>query len=132
MSRERFRILARRLLALTMCAIGVTHFVFPHDFAAIVPDYLPAPLALVIVSGIFEISGGVGLLIPSLRRAASIGLILLYLSVFPANLYMAMHDIPIRGHHLGVVGLWLRLPFQLVFIAWAWWAGKPDRDRIPV
>jgi uncharacterized membrane protein len=73
---------------------------------------------LVLVNGWAEIIGGLGLLIPKVRRIAAWGLIALLVAVFPANVQIALH---------GVLGLpawllWLRLPFQLVFVAWVYWA----------
>ena len=76
------------LLAIFMVAIGVLHFVRPKPFVRIVPKFLPAPLALVYISGFFEILGGIGLLIPETRAWAAWGLIALYIAVFPANIYM--------------------------------------------
>ena len=113
------------LLAIAMIAIGILHFVQPKPFIRIVPKYLPAPRALVYISGVFEILGGVGLLIPSTRVWAAWGLIALYIAVFPANVYMLTDNVslnpkkPIPRWALG-----LRLPMQLVFIAWAYWFTK--------
>ena len=114
----------RSLLALIMVGAGVAHFAMPEGFERIVPAFLPAPHALVLVSGVFEILGGVGLLVPRSRRFASYGLIALFVAVFPANLNMALNDIqPIDGH-VPTFLLWLRLPLQAALIAWAWWVGK--------
>jgi len=107
-------------LAGLMCTAGVMHFVQPAPFVRIVPDYLPSPLALVYVSGFFEILGGAGLLIPRVSRAAAWGLIALYVAVFPANINMALHDIPFGDMPPSPLLLWGRLPLQLVLIAWAW------------
>jgi uncharacterized membrane protein len=112
-----------------MILVGIDHFVNPEPFVRIVPAYLPAPLALVYVSGAAEIAGGAGLFLPKLRRAASFGLIALYVAVFPANLNMALHDVPLGEEHLPPAALWGRLPLQLLFIAWAYWVGKPSPKR---
>lgn len=109
-------------LAAVMVGIGVLHFVQPKPFVRIVPKYLPAPLALVYISGFFEIAGGVGLLFSATRVWAAWGLIALYLAVFPANIYMLTHNISLNPRKpIPRWMLWLRLPFQLVFIAWAYW-----------
>lgn len=79
-----------------------------------VPPYLPSPPALVFVSGVAEIAGGLGVLIPPLRLAAAWGLILLLAAVFPANLQVALHGWP--GVDLPPWVLWLRLPLQPIFI----------------
>lgn len=110
------------ILALAMIGIGVLHFARPKPFVRIVPKYLPAPLTLVYVSGFFEILGGVGLLIPATRVLAAWGLIALYVAVFPANVYMLTDDVSLDPRKpIPRWALWLRLPFQLLFIAWAFW-----------
>jgi uncharacterized membrane protein len=119
----------RAVLALVMVAIGVLHFVRPDGFVRIVPRALPAPLALVYVSGAFEVAGGVGLLVRRVRRAASWGLVALYVAVFPANVNMAVNDIQPDGGHIPAWLLWLRLPFQAVFILAALWAGDTWAGR---
>ncbi len=122
------------LLAALMVAAGIAHFVNPEPFVGIVPKILPAPRMLVWLSGFFEIAGGLGLLIPRFRRAAAWGLIALYVAVFPANLNMAVNDLAFGDLPPDPVMAWARLPFQAVFIAWAWWLGGPPggaltRDR---
>ena len=117
----RRRLRLRYVLAFSMVAIGTLHFDSPGWFVSIVPASLPAPFALVIVSGFFEVLGGVGLLVARVRRAASVGLVLLYLAVFPANVNMVLH--PELGHGIATWLLWARLPLQAVFIAWAWYVG---------
>lgn len=109
-------------LAIFMVGVGVLHFVQPKPFVRIVPKFLPAPLALVYISGLFEILGGVGLLITATRVWAAWGLIALYIAVFPANIYMLTHNISLNPKKpIPRWALWLRLPFQLLFIAWAYW-----------
>jgi uncharacterized membrane protein len=118
------RLLSLLLLAATFIAAGVLHFVRPLMFARIVPPFLPWPMALVYVSGVAEILGGLGLLIPALRPWAGLGLIALLVAVFPANVYMAVA--PERaGFGIAPVWLWLRLPLQVLLIAWVWWATRP-------
>jgi uncharacterized membrane protein len=116
------KLIALWALAIAMVGIGVLHFVQPKPFVRIVPKYLPAPLALVYISGFFEILGGIGLLVPATRVWAAWGLIALYLAVFPANIYMLTHNISLNPKKpIPRWALWLRLPFQFLFIAWAYW-----------
>ena len=124
------RSILRVLLALAMVGVGIMHFVDPEPFVRIVPPYLPKPLLLVYVSGVFEILGGLGLLPKRTRRAAGWGLIALYIAVFPANLHMALNRIPFGDAPADPVLLWGRLPLQLVFIGWAWWVSRPERTEI--
>jgi len=118
----RARSVVRWLLAAFMVTVGVLHFATPEFFASIVPDALPAHAALVAVSGVFEILGGVGLLVPRARRRTSHGLVALYVAVFPANVNMVVH--PELGGDVPAWALWLRLPLQAMLIAVAIWVGR--------
>lgn len=103
-----------------MIGAGVGHLANPAPFVRMVPAALPAPLALVYVSGVFEIAGGVGILIPRTRRLAGWGLVLLYIAVFPANVNMAVHHIQAApGITIPAWAFWARLPLQALLIAWA-------------
>ena len=114
----------RFLLAFCMVFAGVAHFRTPEPFVKIVPGFLSYALALVYISGFFEIVGGIGLLIPKLKKWAGIGLIALFIAVFPANISMAINHIPWGDTPVATWQLWLRLPLQLVFILWAWWVSR--------
>ncbi len=109
------------LLALVMVSAGTMHFVRPEPFVGIVPKILPAPRMLVAVSGFFEIAGGIGLLVPKLRKPAAWGLIALFVAVFPANVNMAVNGLWFGDMPPNPAAAWGRLPFQALFIAWAWW-----------
>ncbi len=101
---------------------GALHFITPDTYVRVMPPYIPAPRLMVLVSGFFEIAGGVGLLVPRLRRAAAWGLVALLVAVFPANIYMALHP-GVLNLDVPVWALWLRLPLQVVLIAAVLWAG---------
>jgi uncharacterized membrane protein len=103
---------------------GVNHFANPAFYRSIVPPSFPSPALLVIISGICEIAGGLGLLIHPLRRPAVWGLIALLFAVFPANLYMAAHPDQIPNMHIAHWLLWFRLPFQGVMIWWVWYISR--------
>ena len=113
-------------MALAMIAIGVDHFLQPEPFIAIVPAFLPAKAALVYISGVAEVAGGLGLLISRTRKWASWGLVALYVAVFPANINMAINEIQLGSSAIPVWAMWLRLPFQLLFIVGALWVGRDD------
>lgn len=119
----------RWLLGLAMVAAGILHFVMPEPFVAMMPGYLPWHLPLVLISGAFEILGGVGVLIPRTRTLAGWGLIALLLAVFPANLWMATQGVQIEGLPMSPAMAWARLPMQAVLIAWVWWVSRPDAPR---
>ena len=69
--------------------VGIKHFIDPEYFLSIVPPYLPCHLELVYISGLFEILFGLLILFPKYRYYGAIGLILLLMAVFPANIYLA-------------------------------------------
>ncbi len=110
----------RGVLAVSIIIVGITHFLKPDQYARIVPPVFP-PLASVYISGFFEILGGIGLMIPSVSVAAAWGLIALFIGVFPANIYMTLHSIKIEGIPHSQLLYLVRLPFQAVLIAWAYW-----------
>ena len=100
------------------------HFVKPRVYESIVPAYLPARRALVYVSGVAEIAGGVGLLHPRTRSAAGWLSVATLLAVFPANLEMALHPERYPKVPGGRATLVARLPLQAALIAWARAAGR--------
>jgi uncharacterized membrane protein len=114
------RIIALVALALFFTAAGINHSLHPAVYAGIVPPWLPAPTLLVRVSGIFEILGGIGVLVPTTRRFSGAGLIALLVAVFPANVQMAQHP-ELYTDIAPATALYIRLPLQLVLIAWVWW-----------
>ena len=101
---------------------GVMHFVRPEFYRPMMPPYLPWHDFLIYLSGLAETGLGIAILIPSIRPLAAWGIILLLIAIFPANLHIALHNVPVFGATEGAgIGNWIRLPFQLVLIAWAWW-----------
>ena len=99
---------------------GVNHFIHLQFYRSMMPSYLPWPVALIYLSGVAEIVGGLGVLYRPARRIAGWGLILLLLAVFPANLQAALHGMD--GLHVAKWILVLRLPFQLVLITWVYFS----------
>lgn len=104
---------SRWTLGVVFIGAGVLHFLFPAAYRGIIPPGYPAPGVLVAVSGVAEILGGLGVLSPwrRTRVAAGIGLALLLVAVYPANVYAA-------EVWSGWIG-WLRLPLQGALVAWA-------------
>ena len=98
----------------------------PGYYEKLVPSYLPAPSALVALSGAAEIVGGVGLLVPRFRQAAGAGLILLLVAVFPANVEMLRLALVSGSSAWVETALWARLPLQALLIWWIWLLSRPD------
>jgi uncharacterized membrane protein len=113
-------VIFKYLLAVLMIFAGVAHFRQPQTFVRIVPDYLPSPLMLVYISGVFEVLCGLGLAVPMTQKWAAWGLIALYIAVFPANLNMAIKRIPFGALPTPQWLLWARLPLQFLLILWAY------------
>ncbi|MFD2255694.1 DoxX family membrane protein [Luteolibacter algae] len=122
----RLRSYSRSALALFFVLAGANHFRSPEVYISMIPQWLPAPVLLNQISGAAEIAGGCGLLFPQVRKHAATGLILLLIAVFPANLHVAIHGWD--GMEIPRWILILRLPFQLLFMAWVAYAAdwKPS------
>ena len=112
---------------------GVLHFVAPELYVQIIPPFLPAPLALVYLSGVAEIVVGVGVLVPRTRRYAAWATIAMLIAIFPANVYMATSMVVvdgIGGSNPSPLIRWGRLPLQGVLILWAYWYTDPGADDV--
>jgi uncharacterized membrane protein len=117
---------SRAALAAFFAAMGTLHFVIPRSFEAIVPRGVPAREA-VAISGVAEIAGGLMVLHPASRRLGRWWLLGLLISVFPANVHMAVNPEQIRGLDLNRIPrwtLWARLPLQPLAMIWVWRATR--------
>ena len=100
---------------------GIAHFAFTDLEARIVPPQIPDPRDVVLLTGLLELAGAFGLLLPWTRRAAGWGLFLLTLAVTPANIYMLrIHD----QFDIPVWLLWLRLAGQVVLLWLIVWGSR--------
>jgi uncharacterized membrane protein len=117
---------AKTILLYVMAAAyifaGYNHLANPSFYLAIMPPELPAPEWLNLLSGLAEIVLGVFLLEPRTRVYAAWGIIALLVAVFPANVYQVQANVGAEGPGTGPGAISaLRLPFQALFIVWAWW-----------
>ena len=119
---DRVHDILRWVLTIVMVGAGANHFINPPPYLGMMPAEIPVSwhLSLVYISGVFEILGGLGLILPATRRLAAWGLIALFIAVFPANLNMALNHLPLGEDPIPAWVLWARLPLQLVAIAWAY------------
>ena len=106
---------------------SIAHFVATETEMKIVPPYIPWPRAAVLVSGVFELLGAMGLLWLPTRRAAGIGLFLLTIAVTPCHIYMLQR--PDLFAAIPLWALWLRLPIQVALLALIVWCTRPERQR---
>jgi uncharacterized membrane protein len=116
------------IVAAFFVGVGITHLTNSDFFVAIVPPYLPAPLMLVYVSGVFEVLGGIGVLVPATRQLAAYGLLALLVAVYPANIYMAMN--PEQFPDIAPAALYARLPLQFLFAWLVWWVTRPASEHL--
>jgi uncharacterized membrane protein len=112
------------LLSVFFTYAGFHHLFVPDFYVSIMPPWIPAHLALVYISGVFEIMGGIGVLIPRFRSLAGLGLVALLVAVYPANLYMAFN--PQLFPDIPLVALYVRLALQFVAFYWAYSVTRPD------
>lgn len=126
--KRRIKLALRVLLAVGLVSVGAGHFVDPQPFVDIVPTALPAPLALVYISGVAEILLGIAVVPQRTRSLAGWGTIALLVAVFPANINMLVNNLPMAGEPVPRALLWIRLALQFVFMAWAWWVTRPDDE----
>jgi len=105
---------------------GIGHFTSAEFFLAIMPPWVPAPLAAVYVSGFFEIALAVGILLPQFRAWSGIGLVLLTLAVTPANVYMWQN--PEKFPDISESLLLIRLFVQVLLLLLIWWATKNKNE----
>lgn len=115
---------------LLFTALG--HFLFPKGMEMMIPPFLPFRLGLVYFTGLLEIAAAIGILLPKYRRTTSILLIIFFVMITPANIYAALHHIDLEKATTDGKGpeyLWIRMPMQIIFIAWVWFFGIRNKAK---
>lgn len=118
----------RWVLTIFMVGAGINHFRSPAPYLGMMPAALPQPLLLIQLSGVAEILGGLGLILPQTRRLTAWCLIALFIAIFPANLNMALNHLALGDQPVPTWALWARLPLQVVLIVWAYWFTRPEKN----
>ena len=120
--KSKIKTLSIIIMSLFYIGVGTNHIINPNWFVRIIPPILPFKIAIVYISGIFEIILGSLLIFPKTRFIAGWGLIILLVAVYPANIYVALTN----GEAMDITPLiaWGRLPFQFVLIGLAYWHSK--------
>jgi uncharacterized membrane protein len=114
-----WRTVGRTSSSVMLLFTGSSHFSsMKEDFMAMLPDPVPKDVRIIYITGLAEIAGAIGLLIPNTRRAAGVALVIQLAAMFPANVNATLTDIPLRGKP--PTTLWLRAPMQLLYIAVIW------------
>ena len=125
---------ARHGMAVAMAVAGAAHLAGPEPFIQHLPTWVPAREAIVFSTGVIEIGFGVALLASRARRSAIGRLLALFLiAIWPANVYVAVAGVDVDGQPSGPYP-WIRLPFQILFVAWALWSTRdtPGADQAEV
>jgi len=112
---------AQDALSVMLIFTGISHFTsMKEDFVRMMPPWIPSPRAMVYFTGVCELAGAAGLLLPQFRRTAAYALIAFFLAVLPANIHAARAGVMLRGKP--ATSLWLRIPMQVFFVAIALWS----------
>ena len=115
---------ARLGMAIALAFAGASHLFLATPFIQHLPTWVPLRAEIVLVSGLVEIALGIALLLPPpTRRRVGVVLALYFVAVFPGNVYVAVYDVDVDGQPGGAYP-WVRLPLQLLFIAWALWCTR--------
>jgi len=116
----------RFALATMFLFTSVGHFnKLRHDLARMMPSIFPNPMALVYFTGVCEIVGAIGMLLPQTRSLAGLCLFVLLLAILPANIKAARDGVTLAGRPATV--LWLRIPAQILFLVLVSWSTQPWR-----
>jgi uncharacterized membrane protein len=114
------QVFLRILVALPLLASGILlHFFRMNLTASIVPPIFPARHLLVILTGVLEIAGAIGLFVPAYRRAAAFCIALMMVAIIPANVYAAGRVI----EGMRMPGVAIRTAMQIVYVVMVLLAG---------
>jgi uncharacterized membrane protein len=108
-------------LAAMLLLTASAHFTkLRHDLVRMVPGVVPYPMAVIYFTGVCELLGALGLLVPSVRAAAGTALVVFFLAILPANIHAARAKVTLRGNP--ATPLAARIPMQALFIGLTWWS----------
>lgn len=113
----------RVLLAAAYLLAGALHVLKPAPFLGITPAWVPYAPQVILITGLCEVAGAIGLFVPRLRWWAGMGLAAYAVCVYPANV---KHALDYLTHDSGGLSLWYHIPrlaFQPVIVWWALFAG---------
>jgi uncharacterized membrane protein len=114
----------RYALAVMFLFTSTAHFnKMRHDLARMMPKVVSNPMAVVYFTGVCEILGAIGILIPRTRSLAGLCLVIFLLAILPANIKAARENLTIGGRT--ATALWLRIPMQILFLVLISWSTQP-------
>ena len=106
-------------MAASLIFFGTDHLMTPERYLPMMPDFVPFHRGIVLFTGLCEILGALGLLMPRTRWLAGVMLAVYFVCVFPANIKNAIDGGPVPGLPTASCYYWVRLMFQPVAIWWA-------------
>ena len=121
----RYQLAGRIAMACMLLFTAIAHFAFAEGMSAMIPDVIPWRLEIVIATGLLEIFFAIGLIIPHYRLVLGWILIAFFILVLPANIYASINNVNYQSGELdgpGLSYLWLRIPMQVFFIGWVYFA----------
>lgn len=120
------------LLAVFFLVAGILHFRLDDSFARIVPPMLPFPVVIVWITGVMELAVAAALLAKWRPPLTGLLLAAYLLAVLPANIYMALAQVPLGDTALSPAALWMRVALQFPLIALVLWCtGAPPFRKSP-
>ena len=121
----------RIAMSVMLVFTGIAHFIYTEGMVMMIPDLIPYKKEVVYLTGVLEFMAALGLLLPSFRIVTAWMLILFFLAVLPANIYAAINQVDFQQASFsgeGVEYLWLRVPLQVLFIAWVYFSAIRPRS----
>jgi uncharacterized membrane protein len=116
---EEFR--ARIGLALVFVFTSIGHFIKTSEMTQMLPAWMPRRVALIYLSGVFELLAAIAILVPSISRLTGMVLCVFLILILPSNIYAALQRVDFGGHGAGPIYLLLRIPLQFFLIGWIYW-----------
>jgi uncharacterized membrane protein len=122
----------RIAMSVMLLFTSIGHFAFSKGMTLMMPDFIPFKNQLVYFTGVVEMAAAVGLLLPRLQEITSWLLIVFFILILTVNINAALRNINYQKGTYdgpGTKYLWLRIPLQVLFIAWVYWFGLQDLEN---
>ena len=117
---------ARVGLSLFFVFTALGHFISTEEMSTMLPSSIPYRVEIIYLTGVLELLGAIGVWVPNLMKLTGVCLILMAISLLPANIYSAINHVDFGGHENGMVYLLLRVPFQFFLIWWTYYATEQN------
>ena len=108
-------------LTLLFILTGIGHFTETEAMAQMLPSWVPRRTAIIYLTGVLEFAIAAGFFFRKTRPMTGWITAMILVLFFPANVYAAIHHVPMGGHVWGPVYLLIRGPLQLIILAWVYW-----------